>query len=221
MIAISNLLDINSRLALRNLGYGPGAEPPPRVSSLVDEYINHANELIDPLYSYVIKDVEWAQGDASFIQGHTIFNSEVIARLLRQCDQVVIFVLTIGSRLEEMVNHLAGEGLVFQATILDAIGSAAVEALADSVQERIGEMAGRGMSISRRFSPGYCDWHIGQQRMVFQALDNDQAGVRLTDTCLMVPQKSISGIIGIGPCGTADSYNPCPTCDKHDCIGRR
>ena len=135
---------------------------------------------------------------------------------------MAIFVLTTGNRLEDMVNHLVEEGLVFQATVLDAIGSAAVEALANSVQERIGEMAAsEGLCISRRFSPGYCDWHIGQQRMLFQALAADHAGVRLTEKCLMLPQKSVSGVIGIGPCDTVDRYNPCPTCDKHDCIGRR
>ena len=38
----------------------------------------------------------------------------------------------------------------------------------------------------------------------------------------MIPQKSISGIIGIGPCDdTVGNYNPCNTCKKQDCVGRR
>ncbi|GAH91002.1 unnamed protein product, partial [marine sediment metagenome] len=53
---------------------------------------------------------------------------------------------------------------------------------------------------SRRLSPGYCDWKIDQQKMVFRAMKDDSAGVRLTEECLMLPQKSISGIIGIGQC---------------------
>jgi hypothetical protein len=222
MIAIRNLLSISSQQVMRNLGYEIDSEPPPRVASIVDEYIDHANELIDPLYSYVIREVEWTRGNISFVQGQVIFKSRVIARLLEQSRQVAILVLTIGNRLEDMVRHLVEEGLVFQATVLDAVGSAAVEELADSIQDRIADLAGlQGMCISRRFSPGYCDWHIGQQRMVFQAMGDDHAGVRLTGKCLMLPQKSVSGIIGMGPCGTVDSYNPCPTCDQHDCTGRR
>ena len=130
MIAISNLLDINSQLVLHNLGYGTHSKPPLRAVSLVNEYIDNINQLIEPSYSYIIRDIEWVQGNISFVQDQIIFKSEVIARLLEQCEQVAIFVLTIGNRLEEMVNHLAKESLVFQATILDAIGSAAVEELA-------------------------------------------------------------------------------------------
>ncbi len=222
MIAIRNLLDIDSLQVLHNLGYGANSELPPRMSSLVDEYISHANELIEPMYSHTIRDVEWVQGNISFVEDQVIFKSQVIARLLASCEQVAIFVLTIGNQLEEMVGHLAREGLVLQATVLDAIGSAAVEELADFIQGRIAELSGeQGRCISRRFSPGYCDWNIGQQRMLFRAMGADHAGVRLNEKCLMLPQKSVSGIIGIGPCGTVDRYNPCSTCDQHDCIGRR
>jgi hypothetical protein len=222
MITVSNLLEIDTRVALRNLGYGIDSEPQARVTTLVDEYIDHANELIDPLYSFIVRDVERVEGDLSFIQGEITFKSNVISRLLQPCSQVVIFILTIGNRLEDMVNHLVNEGLVFQGTILDAIGSAAVESLANSVLERARELAAsHGQCVSRRFSPGYCDWRIGQQRMVFQAMEDDQAGVRLNKKCLMIPQKSISGVIGLGPCGTVDRYNPCLTCQKPDCIGRR
>ncbi len=37
----------------------------------------------------------------------------------------------------------------------------------------------------------------------------------------MIPRKSISGIIGIGSNGNVQDYNPCKTCEKHDCLGRR
>ena len=123
--------------------------------------------------------------------------------------------------IEEMVNQLAKDRLVLQASILDAIGSAAAEKLADAVQAQIGEIAHEyGLTISRRFSPGYCDWNIGQQQMLFWALRDNTSGVRLTSTCLMLPQKSVSGIIGIGS-SEAENYNPCKTCDRHDCVGRR
>jgi len=134
-----------------------------------------------------------------------------------------VFLVTIGNRLEEMVCHLAEDGLVLQAAVLDAIGSSVVETVADFVQDRIGEVASaQGLCISQRFSPGYCDWDIGDQKMVFRAMNGDYAGIRLTKECLMLPQKSVSGIIGIGPCNEVENYNPCKTCDNHDnCPWRR
>ena len=222
MIAISDLLDIDSQQVLHNLGYNTDSEPSARVESLVNEYVEHASQLIEPSYSYVVKDVEWVQGNISFVRDQIIFKSQVIARLLEHCQKVAIFVLTIGNRLEEMVGHLAEEGLVLQAAVLDAIGTEAVEKLADFVQGSIAEMASaQGLCISRRFSPGYCDWNIGQQRMVFRAMEDDHAGVRLTEKCLMLPQKSVSAVIGIGPCNNVENYNPCKTCKKRNCIGRR
>jgi cobalamin-dependent methionine synthase I len=122
-----------------------------------------------------------------------------------------------------MVPYLAKERLVLQATVLDAIGSGTAEKLANQVEEKIKKIANTGNLItSRRFSPGYCDWKVNQQEMVFRALSNDTGGVRLTDSLLMMPRKSISGIIGIGlPGRDIENYNPCITCKKKECPGRR
>jgi len=85
-----------------------------------------------------------------------------------------------------------------------------------------GKSSAENLVIGRRFSPGYCDWGLNQQEKVFKALNGDSAGIRLTKRCLMVPQKSISGIIGIGLAeNNVESYNPCDTCKKEDCPGRR
>jgi len=192
------------------------------VASLVNEYVENACHLIEPSYSYVVRDIKFVQGSLVIIETSIIFESESIARLLEQCEEVAVFTLTIGGHLEETVVQLAEDGLILQAAVLDAIGSVAAETVADFIQDRVSEAArAHGLSISRRFSPGYCDWNIDQQEMVFRAMNGDSGGVRLTEGCLMLPRKSVSGIIGIGPSGV-ENYNPCKTCDKHDsCPWRR
>lgn len=216
-------IEIDKNQVYHYIGYNGNHKLSPRISSLVDDYAEHAHNLINPLYSYVIKDVEWARGSIAFIEGSIIFKSQVAVRLLEQCQQVAIFLVTIGKYLEETAWKLARDGLILQATVLDAIGSDAVEKVADRVQDRIRDLAGdQGLVTSRRFSPGYCDWEVGQQRMLFHALTGNTVGVRLTGECLMVPQKSISGIIGIAAQnGNVENYNPCRTCNKQDCPGRR
>ena len=221
MLAVRNQFDIDSQRVLHAIGYDTVCEPPARTVSLVNEYLESVNHLVDESYSYTIKDIEWVQDSITFLEDSTIFKSQVIARLLEQCEKVALFALTIGNNLEEMICQLAEDGLMVQAAVLDAIGSIAVEKVADSLQDRISEVASANrLFTSRRFSPGYCDWDVGQQRMLFRTLNSDTAGIRLTGRCLMIPQKSISGIIGIGPSEVED-YNPCKTCDKHDCVGRR
>jgi len=222
MTALSRLVDIDSGKALHSLGYSGNHKVPTRIVSLVNEYIENACQLIEPACLYIIRDVDWVQGSVISIQGSVIFfESKIIAGLLEQCEKAALFIVTIGGRLEEMVSQLARDRLVLQARVLDAIGSVATENVADYAQDMVSKVAStKGLYISQRFSPGYCDWNISQQSVLFQAMNEDNAGVHLTEQCLMIPQKSVSGIIGIGP-SEIESYNPCKTCDKHDCIGRR
>ena len=216
-------VDIDRRSVCRYLGYKADVEPSARIASLFEEYIERAGQLTELSYSYLISDIGRVEGSRALIKGRVVFKSEVIARLLERCERVAVFILTIGSRLEETVGRLADDGLIVQAYVLDAIGSSVAESLADLVQNKIGDIArAQGLCISRRFSPGYCDWDISQQRMVFRAMDGNSLGVCLSDEYMMIPQKSISGIIGIGLCDRGvESYNPCETCNKRSCPGRR
>jgi len=216
-------IDIDRRSVCRYLGYAVDVDPSARISSLLNEYIEKTRHLIEPSYSYLIKDIERVEGSRSFIKGPVVFESEAIARLLERCEKIAVFILTIGSRLEETVGQLADDNLIVEAYVLDTIGSSVAESLADLLQEKIRDEAhSNGLCISRRFSPGYCDWDISQQEMVFPALNGVSSGVFLSDEFMMTPQKSISGIIGIGLCDSGmDSFNPCKTCNKRNCPGRR
>jgi len=221
MPTLSGLVDIDYGKTLCTLGYTGNRKVSARTESLINQHLENARHLVVPVSSYIISDIEWVRGSVISIQSSIIFQSNVIARLLEQCDKAALFVVTIGDLLEEKVSQLARERLVLKARVLDAIGSVAVESVADNVQDMISKVAdAEKLHVSQRFSPGYCDWDISQQRMLFQAMNGDNAGVQLTEQCLMIPRKSVSGIIGIGS-REVTSYNPCRTCDKPNCIGRR
>lgn len=223
MLATTSEFDIDRQGVLSSIGYADEYQPSARIASLVNDYIENYHDLIAPSYLYVIRDIKSVEGNRVDIGDSVILQSRVIARLLRRCRKVAVFALTIGSNLEEMVAHLAEDGLVLQATVLDAIGSSAAEKMAYYVENMIRKIANaEGLTISRRFSPGYCDWDLSQQKMVFRALKDDSGGVRLTEGYLMVPQKSISGIVGISLAKNhIEAYHPCDTCRKKNCPGRR
>lgn len=223
MAPLTNLVSIDIQQVLNNIGYCDEREPSARIASLVNEYVDNACQLIAPSYSCVIRDVKSVQGACVTIENSMSFESKIISRLLEHCEKVALFAVTIGSHLEEMACRLAEDGLILQATVLDAIGSIAAEEVANIVQDGISKTATtHGLCTSQRFSPGYCDWDISQQETLFRVIDADAAGVHLTERCLMLPRKSISGIIGIGQCSSdVVDYNPCTTCKKRDCPGRR
>ncbi|MFC1926897.1 hypothetical protein ACFLWV_04020, partial [Chloroflexota bacterium] len=158
----------------RYLGYPAGQKMPARMSSLLNDYLENVNHLIDASYSYVIKDVVFVHGSFILIEDSVVFESKVLAKLLERCEMVAIFALTIGDQLEAMVRKLAVDGSVLQAAVLDAIGSVAVESVADSMQNMLTAVtSAQGLCTGRRFSPGYCDWEIDQQKMVFRAMNGD------------------------------------------------
>jgi hypothetical protein len=216
-------IEIDKRHVLRRIGYKDDCEPSPRIAALISEYTQLAQKLIKPSYSYVIKNIDMVRKRDVFVGDLVAFRSYVIARLLEQCQQVGAFLVTIGDELEKKATRLADEGLILESYTLDAIGSSAVEKIAELMETEIREkVSAQGFCISRRFSPGYCDWSIRQQKELFRMIDGDSVGVRLTTEYLMIPQKSVSGIVGIGPsCTDIEAYNPCRTCKKRNCLGRR
>ena len=215
-------IQIDRDEVLRYLGYLAGHNVPARVSALVDSHIESASQLIEPQYSSVIRNVDRVE-DARVFLGDTIFESQIIAHLMQGCQKAVIFAVTIGGLLEMKVQQLAKAGRVLEEAVVDAVGSAAAEQAAAAVQNRVREIANaQGMGISLRFSPGYCDWAIDQQTMIFHALNGRSAGIRLTDSCLMVPRKSVSGVIGMSAHGKdLETWSPCRTCKQRNCPGRR
>lgn len=223
MIDLSEPIILDPELILDRIGYGHAEHPSRRIVSLVDDYVENYNEFIAPAYSCTYRPVDGIEGDRVCIGGSLTLESRLLSRLLSRCELVAVFAVSIGKYLEEIGAQLSEDGNIVQATVLDAIGSGSVEKLAGMLEDRLREIAAAaGLVISRRFSPGYCDWDVSQQDTVFAALGGDTAGIELTDSMLMMPRKSVSGIIGIGrPDRGIEEFNPCLTCRKKDCPGRR
>ena len=84
------------------------------------------------------------------------------------------------------------------------------------VGARVCDMAStRGSRTGMRASPGQEGWPIQQQRVFFGLLPAEEIGVRLTTSCLMLPRKSISFVIGLGPDMRADAV-ACDFCSKRE-----
>jgi len=224
MLAIKDQINIqiDREEVFRYMGYKVGHKVPARIASLVSSHIRDAYQLIRPQYAYVVTDVESVEGSRIFL-GDAMFESQTLAQLMQKCEKAAIFTATIGKLLDRKGQQLAEKGRLLEATIVDAVGSEAVEKVIDVVQSRIEEVAGaQGLNISPRFSPGYCDWDLSQQRVLFYAMRELSTGIRLTDSCLMIPRKSVSGIIGMSQsCDEMEKWSPCKYCERYDCVGRR
>jgi hypothetical protein len=197
----------------RYLGYNNRGVPD-AVSSAIESQIRSAYKLIKPIYSYTPKLIERILGNKVFLEGSFKLMSRILSDALSGCNLVLVFIVTIGKDLENEASKLTERGELIKGYILDAIGSLAVESAADKMQENVKRIIeDKGYHVTMRYSPGYCDWNIKQQEHIFQALGRESVGVTLNESYMMIPQKSISGILGIGRFGNA-KFSPCVRCDR-------
>ncbi len=132
---------------------------------------------------------------------------------------LVVVACTIGKPLEERVTALSDKGDNASAIVLDAIGSAAAEEVADRSNRKICEMAlPTDFSPDRRRSPGYGRWDIREQELIFDYLNPGVIGVSLNRSCMMIPRKSISYIVPLeGGRPGSSSGGRCERCNLEDC----
>jgi hypothetical protein len=155
----------------------------------------------------------------------TFLESRKMAYALKDATRIIIFIATVGNKIDLEIESLINCGELAHGYIADALGSGAVESLADRFhKEKAQELSRENKTAGLRFSPGYCDWPVTDQKKLFSFLDNEAVGVDLNDTALMQPRKSISAVFGIYENknkSVENAFNPCRRCGKKDCIARR
>lgn len=116
--------------------------------------------------------------------------SNALAKNLDGCREAVLFCATLGAQVDRAI--LANRLHPAQAMVWDAAGTAGIEQLCDDF------CASLPRPQRPRFSPGYGDLPLETQRPLLRLLDAEkQLGVRLTDSLLMTPCKSVTAFVGL------------------------
>lgn len=153
-----------------------------------------------------------------------LFDGFSFPQPLQSVDLVTFAVVTIGEGLEERVRSLLEENEMARGTVLDSFGSAAVSEVARKFARRISrEVTPSGATTTRAFSPGggSSSWDIENQQLIFRHVEASRIGVRLTSTCTMKPEKSVSFLLGHGEgVGHTEHFFSCEGCPKTDCSYR-
>lgn len=112
--------------------------------------------------------------------------------------RVFIYVATIGPEIDKEIKRLAETGDVFDSYMLNGIGGAAAEMVADDLNNYFNDKNGSSKLVYKRYSPGYGDWNVSDQQKLFKILNPSKyLGVNLSEGFVMYPEKSTSGILGL------------------------
>lgn len=189
-------------------------EPAKAASDDLDRLVALAQGLMDPRGIYAAVFVG-ARGEGGVEVAGVPFQSPLLRKVLEASHKVFPYVITVGLELERAA---AGQGDLLKQYYLEEIANIALEQAAGWLGEHIEKTYGLGPLSN--MSPGSLeDWPITEQAKLFSIFGDTEKliGVRLTDSMLMIPRKSISGILF----PSEEGFMACQLCERERCSGRK
>jgi hypothetical protein len=201
------------------LGFESGEIPEP-FPELIGKALSEAPEFCSIRGGYAIFDnIEINPLNGTLRINDQCFSpSEIVLTQFSNAAKLAVFVGTAGEKISKYAKNLANNGDPMSSYIFDVIGSVAVEKAMGKIKKAMEESVGeKGLSISDSFSPGYCEWDVAEQQLLFSLLPENFCGVSLSPSSLMHPIKSVSGIIAIGH-GLKQKGYQCHWCNDKTCL---
>lgn len=163
----------------------------------LDESIALANKIASVRFVWKMFNINETDEGIALEGTDTILTGNSIRKHLKGSSRAVLFCITLGPSIDREVERLmlTNKGL---AVFLNAAAVQMVEKAGDELQRLIDAKLENGAKTGQRFSPGYGDLPLSEQNDFMKLLDMERSvGVRLTESLLMKPFKSITAVAGI------------------------
>lgn len=216
----ASLTTIDEKETRRYAGLMKAADFP---QHLIQDACDEARMLVQPkgiwqLYDY---NQEASRIEAPF--PYLLTGAKIIA-YLKEAKKTAVLAVTIGEALENSISEHFAKGNYTYALLLDAAGTTAVEMAADQLSKAVEQQANKmGFTTLARFSPGYGDWEITEQPQVLKLAAGQTVGIEVTDSCMLLPRKSVTAVIGFIPFRKSASCKEvrCTGCTQQNCLARK
>lgn len=213
-------MKIDRKEVLRYLGYhGQNAD-----AATVELIESCEKELMDAaMFRFLMREYPLKLGENGMVDVvcfQTV--SRNLSRNLTGCEKILLMAATLGTEVDRLLARY-GKYQVSRAVVLQAAATALIEDCCDRLCARWKEdYEAQGLYLRPRFSPGYGDFSITCQEPVLNALEaGKRIGITLTDSCLMLPSKSVTAVIGLGRQPLFCELKGCELCSRNDCAYRR
>jgi hypothetical protein len=219
-----NFSDLNLNISQieQVMGYKEG-ESQETISELIRKLLKEIEPVCSIKAEYRVFTVEKVDDSEKSIRiNDLVFDvKKIVYGQIKKSDRIAVFLCTAGPEIGIRSRTAMKDGDLLTGYVYDVIGSELVEAAGDLMQDSLQKsMAAEGKKITNRYSPGYCGWDVAEQHKLFNLMNDNFCGIRLSESALMDPMKSISGFIGIGENLKQLPYT-CDFCDLKDCIYRK
>jgi len=214
---------IDPQIILSVHGYSAEKKPRQTIIDMVSRIAEEAGGLIRPRAIYCEFQVDRLDTESVTLENGIQFSiGRKISSLWEGSRALGIALYTLGPELEGRVSELIEGGDGMQALNLDIAGTIALGIVGYQVQNMAcGRLSAEGVEAGPWLNPGYIDWPLTDQRLIFSMLPAGSIGVTLNDSCMMVPKKSVTICAGIGVSGSSAGFNRCRHCGVAKCQFRR
>lgn len=165
----------------------------------IERYIGDASTLIHLKGAGLRLPITEITGARIILPDGAEFESRQLARLLANCSEIVLMGATAGREIMDAIEKDAtGENLT-RAIVLDAAASETVDASLDWIMDYFNQSLRRESRrlLGKRYSAGYGDLFLETQKTMYQLLQLDKIGVEITESSILIPEKSVTAITGI------------------------
>jgi hypothetical protein len=187
---------------LRRQGFRGHSKIRPEIKSIILELLATVEnaKLLELAVAYEYYQVTGMSPSQVSLEGDKAIQGTLLHTVFPEAKELAVVVCTIGPKLEKQVTDYSKSGETLRSILLDGIGSAAVDMLVPEACRLIAsEVSSRGHQASSPVSPGWPGLPLNEQWNLFELVNAQEIGVSLTSSGIMVPRKSVSMVIGIGP----------------------
>ena len=200
----SIIVPVPIRAIYARLGYRRDrTQIPPDKEELVEDSIDHALGLIELKGAAKVLGIEAIEGASIHLEGGCSLRSSGLARMMSGCTGALVMGATAGSRImEEIHMDVSGDNMT-RGVILDAVASEITDEALDWIMGYVNQDLRRRAKrlTSRRYSAGYGDFALDNQKIMYDLLMMHELGVDITRDFVLVPEKSVTAVAGIHASG--------------------
>ena len=133
------------------------------------------------------------------LENNIEFVSRNLSAMLEECSEIILMGATVGREVTERISYEINEGNASLGLIIDSVASQKADACLDWMTAFVNRMLrkeGKGIT-ARRYSPGYGDFDLANQRIIYDVLQLAKLDLELTEKYILIPEKSVTAVAGI------------------------
>lgn len=194
--------------------------PDGKTAEILDKYEPIVRERLRPAYVYRETTVRFADDGVHFDGVNAVFTGNDIKKHLAGCKRAVLLAVTVSAEADKLIRQTAVVGMA-EALAVDCLCSSAIEQVCDKAEQAI--FSSNPASFRTwRFSPGYGDLPISLQKELITALNaHRRIGLTVTESCMLIPSKSVTAIVGISDNPIESGKKGCEICSMRETCGVR